>query len=61
VKVGDLVIHRHAKDGQSARPRLVVEISDRSLWGDKPNFWIALEGRDDWCSARDYEIVNESR
>lgn len=62
MKVGDLVIHKHAKHGFPARPRLVVEISDRSLPDDNPNFWVTLEGRGDhWCSARDYEVISESR
>ena len=69
LKVGDLVRHRHAKYGyDDGKFHLVSSVSDRSLPGDDPNFWIRLEPTVNtkevmyaWASSKDYEIVNESR
>ena len=61
MKLGDLVIHRHAKYSSESpyRPRLVLEIKEE--WSGSVARWFRLDGRLDWYAAKDYEVVSESR
>ncbi len=61
MKMGDLVIHRHAKYSPTSpfKPRLVIEAKEE--WCGSVARWIMLDGREGWHAARDYEVVSESR
>ena len=52
MKVGDLVKHKRPTTKNFNKAFLITE------WC---NYWIKVMGRDGWQSAKDFEVINESR